>query len=296
MLDSRTAGDRHVSVIEAPATAIDYDECRYGRSRMRFRGPKRSLTGDYVAAIGGSQTFGKFVSVPFVDALEAQIDMPVVNLGAMQAGLTLIADDPDILSVASGARVTIVQILGAQNMSNRFYSVHPRRNDRFVGASQALKQLFPKTDFTEFHFVGHLVSTLAAVGGEPFELLVRELQTAWINRMRLILRATGSKTMLLWMADRAPDEAFDLTNPLDPHFVTREMLDDVAKDAGQVVEAVPGMTARLEGLAGKEFLPHEEHAAAAMPGPLFHSQVATRLADLLGKLNKKNAPARPARF
>lgn len=295
MFDSRISGDSQVSVIEAPKTAIDYDECRYGRSRMRFRGPKRSLKGDFVAAVGGSQTFGKFVSVPFVDALEAQIHIPVVNLGAMQAGLTLIADDPDILSIASGARVSIVQVLGAQNMSNRYYSDHPRRNDRFLEASPALKQLFPQMDFTEFHFVGHLVGALANVGGEPFEKMVRELRAAWVNRMRLILRSIDGNTILLWMADRRPDDAFDLTNPLDPHFVNRAMLDDVASHARHVVEAVSETTAQFEGLAGKEFLPHEAEAAAAMPGPLFHSQVATRLAERLGPIHKKNAPENPAR-
>lgn len=90
-----------------------------------FRGPKRPLYGSYFADIGSGQTYGKYVEVLLVDALEAQIGDPVVNLGVMQAGMTPTADNPDILPVTSNVRMTLVQILGAQNMPNFFYSVHP---------------------------------------------------------------------------------------------------------------------------------------------------------------------------
>ena len=266
-------------LIETPEPALDYDLCRYGASRVMFRGPKRAIDGAYVAVVGGSQTFGKFVEVPFVDALEAQIGEPVVNLGVMQAGLTLIAEDPDILRVASGARMTVVQVLGAQNMSNRFYSVHPRRNDRFVSASTSLKRLFPMIDFTEFHFVGHLLSALQDTGDPAFEAVVSELKTAWVSRMQWVLDTIGGEKVLLWMADRRPDGPSDQSNPLDPHFVDRDMLEDVSHSTAGLIEVVPGDLARSEGLIGKTYLEHERQAACVMPGPLCHSEVATRLAE-----------------
>ena len=33
--------------------------CRYGNSRLFFRGPKGNLSGRYHAFIGGTETFGK---------------------------------------------------------------------------------------------------------------------------------------------------------------------------------------------------------------------------------------------
>ena len=266
-------------LIETPQPALDYDLCRYGASRVMFRGPKRAIDGAYVAVVGGSQTFGKFVEVPFVDALEAQIGEPVVNLGVMQAGLTLIAEDPDILRVASGARMTVVQVLGAQNMSNRFYSVHPRRNDRFVSASTSLKRLFPMIDFSEFHFVGHLLSALHDTGDPAFEAVVSELKIAWVSRMQWVLDTIGGEKVLLWMADRRPDGPSDQSNPLDPHFVDRDMLEDVSQSTAGLIEVVPGDLARSEGLIGKTYLEDERQAACVMPGPLCHSEVATRLAE-----------------
>lgn len=283
-------GNRFVTRVEPSETALDYDLCSYGASRVAFRGPKRPLDAGYVAAIGGSQTFGKYVEVPFVDALETRLGQPVVNLGVMQAGLTLIAEDPDILPVATNARMTVVEVLGAQNMSNRFYSVHPRRNDRFVSASALLQRAFPDIDFTEFHFTGHLLTALADGEDTAFEKVISELKTAWTKRMDLILRTIPGEKVLLWMADRRPEDATQLGNPLDPHFVEREMLEAVSHQTAGIVEVVADDATLSEGHQGKIFFDSERQAAEAMPGPLFHSRTATALAGALrDPENKKRA-------
>lgn len=276
-----------MSYSETQQSALDYDFCTYGTSRVTFRGPKRCLDGPYVAVVGGSQAFGKFVAQPFADALEAQIGEPVVNLGVMQAGLTLIVDDPAILRTASNARMTVVEVLGAQNMSNRYFSVHPRRNDRLIAVSDGLKRLFPHVDFTEFHFVGHLLSSLKERDQGAFLLVNEELRTAWTSRMQLIVDRIQGEKVLLWMAWRRPEDPGDLSNPLDPHFVDREMLEALSHGTAGVIEVVADDTANSEGLVGKSFLDHEEQAAEAMPGPLFHSQVATRLADVIADPESK---------
>ena len=169
-----------MTLIEAPDSEFDYALCRYGASRVMFRGPKRRLNASYIADIGSGQAYGKYGEVLFVDALEAQIGEPVVNLGVMQAGLTPPADNPDILRVTSNPRMTLVQILGAQSMPNRVYSVHPRRNDRFVSASVTVQS--------------------------PLQSGVAELKIAWISRLRMILKSISGDTVLLWMAERRPED------------------------------------------------------------------------------------------
>jgi len=134
-----------------------------------FRGPKRPLYGSYFADIGSGRTYGKYVEVLLVDALEAQIGGPVVNLGVMQAGMTPSADNPDILPVTSKVRMTLVQILGAQNMPNCFYSVHPRRSDRFVSVSVTVHRLFHSVDFT-----GHLLGALADTAQSALQSVISE--------------------------------------------------------------------------------------------------------------------------
>ena len=127
-----------------------YDLCRYEGTKLSFRGPPKSFDVPYIAALGGSETFGPFVQAPYPTLLEEWLDQPVVNLGVRQAGVSLFAAEESLLDCASQADVAVLQVMGAGNMSNRLYSVHSRRNDRYLAVSPALKELFPEVDFTEF--------------------------------------------------------------------------------------------------------------------------------------------------
>lgn len=274
--------------------ALDYRPCRYGASRIAFRGPGRPLDGPFVALVGGSETYGKFVERPFAHLLEERIGEPVVNLGVMNAGLTLIREDPAILPIASAARLTVIQVLGAQNMSNRFYSVHPRRNDRFLGASARMKRLFPTLDFTEFHYTGHLLAALDGTGQPEFGQLLGELQDAWVARMRSILEDIGGDCVLLWMSERRPEDVAARAWSADPHFVTRDMLEALSPNIAGIVEVVAPASERTGGLSGKHYLPGEARAAAAMPGPGYHDRVARALAGAIAATcpEKEGRPGR----
>ena len=284
-------GGLDVTIDAKPKTAIDYRPCRYGASRLVFRGPPRALDGPYVATLGGSETFGKFVAHPYADLLEARLGEPVVNLGVMQAGLTLFLDDPGVLPVASGARMTVVQVLGAHNMSNRFYSVHRRRNDRFLKAAAPLRMLYPDLDFTEFHFTGHLMQCLEKGAPEAFEAVVEELKTAWVHRMKALLSAIRGERVLLWISDRRPEDTTDTTGDTDPLFVDRAMVEAVLPDTSGLIEVVASPEAREEGLDARSFLPGEEAAARALPGPLFHREVADALGRAIAQPSPIGEPA-----
>ena len=52
-------------------TSLDYLPCRYGRSKLLFRGPRRDLTAPYAAVLGGGETYGKYVARPFPALVEA---------------------------------------------------------------------------------------------------------------------------------------------------------------------------------------------------------------------------------
>ena len=261
--------------------AIDYQVCKYPGSRISFRGPRRPLDKPYVAIVGGSETFGKFVAAPFADLLERRLKEPVVNLGVMQAGLTLFLDDPAVLNIASCARLTIVQLFGAQNMSNRFYSVHPRRNDRFLSASDRLQSLYPDVDFTEFNFTGHLLLALEERHPGHFQQVIAELRTAWVHRMTTLLQSISGECLLLWMSDRAPDSPSNTSVADDPMFLDRSMIDRLLPHASGLVEVVASARAKGEGLDMRGYLPGEEAAALALPGPRFHAEAADALAEAI---------------
>ena len=128
------------------AGALDYYPCRYGKSKLLFRGPKRALDQPYIAALGGSETYGKFVQKPWTDLLEGEIGTPVVNFGYLNAGVDVFLNETEITKFTRGAQATVIQLTGAHNLSNRYYAVHPRRNDRFLRASQLMRSVFKEIE------------------------------------------------------------------------------------------------------------------------------------------------------
>ncbi len=256
--------------------ALDYFPCRYGSSRLMFRGPRRSLDRPYVAFLGGTETYGKYVLDPYPDLVEEEFGFGEVNLALVNAGIDVYLNDPDVLEVASRAEAVVVQIMGAQNLSNRFYTVHPRRNDRFLGATPALKSLFREVDFTEFNFTRHMIQGLMTVSPPRFEVVAEDLRTAWVSRMRdLLSHLPNERTMLFWIGrKRPPAEGQRVQLGPDPLFVTADMIAALKPRAGAYAEAVVAEAAKAEGLSGMIFAAMEAPAAGALPGPAAHRDMA----------------------
>ncbi|MFG6499858.1 DUF6473 family protein [Sulfitobacter sp. 1A13191] len=267
---------------------LDYLPCRYGTSKLMFRGPRRRLEAPYIAFLGGTETYGKFIEDPFPARVEAEIGKTCVNFGFPNAGIDAFAHDPFVAQAASQADVTVVQVMGAQNMTNRFYSVHRRRNDRFVGASALLQTIYREVDFSQFHFNRHMLTHLMQVSPERFEAVRAELQQAWMARMRLMLGQIQGRTLLLWLADRPP--VATAAQPLgelghDPLFVTREMLDAVAQHATAKIEVVTPKDPSAGPTAGMVVSEFEAQAASEMLGPMAHASAAAALTDALQSMS-----------
>lgn len=271
-------------------TALDYFPCRYGQSKLLFRGPRRKLEGAYAAAIGGTETYGKFVAEPYPVLLERTLGLPVVNFGYMNAGTDVFVGEPVVIDACRHAGVTVIQLTGAQNLSNRFYAVHPRRNDRFLRASTLMKTIFREVDFTEFHFTRHMLSVLKERSAEKFALLEDELKAAWIARMRNLLQKIGNRTVLLWITGAAgagPHGSGE--GPGDglghePLFVDAEMVAAIRPFAGDLVRITPSAAALGAGTEGMQFGPLDAPVAAAMPGPRVHAEIAGALAPAMRRL------------
>ena len=263
--------------------ALDYFPCRYGMSRLLFRGPKSKLDHPYLAFIGGTETYGRFIADPFVALVQKKTNLCCANFGYLNAGTDVLFGDPSIQDAVANADGTVVQIVGTQNMTNRFYTVHPRRNDRFVAPSAALKRLFPEVDFAEFHFNKHLLQTLRRVSVSRFEVVREELQASWVNRMQERLRKIQGKVFLLWFAEpeTAGSSRTDAGLGADPLFVTPAMIDDVRTHADRLGYVVSSPLAQREGLKGMFFDPFEAHIAREMPGVRAHTEAAEAIVGAL---------------
>ena len=270
---------------------LDYAPVRYGGSRISFRGPQKDLSGPYVAFLGGSETFGKYVEAPFPDLVEKKLGMTCVNLGFLNAGIDAFLHEAEVLGLAGGAEVTVIQVMGAQNMSNRFYRVHPRRNDRFLEASNQMQSVFREVDFTEYNFTRHMLLDIAATAGDRFSFISAELRSAWTQRMLQLLDALPGRKVLLWFANHVPPQDASGPPAEDPWFVDKGMIDSLRDHVSGVVEICPSRLAQDAGAKGKVFAPKEWSAAQHHFGPLAHVEASDALVAALAPLiNQKQSP------
>lgn len=260
------------------AGALSGGTCCYAGSRLAVRGPKRDLTQPYVAFLGGTEFFGRFVETPISQVSESLLQIPCVNFSAVNAGLDTFATDEALLTLACEAELTVLQVLGAQNISNRYYRVHPRRNDRFLQAQAPLKQLFPEVDYTEFHFNKHLLTTLQALSQERFDQVRTHLQECWVERMQQVISALDGRVLLL-------HASYKLTNSgafgQEPVLVDRKMLKALQAQVLGLVEvttATAGQVGDFDGMVmGELDLPAAQHVL----GPQEHARIGCVLAEKL---------------
>ncbi|MCA0873977.1 DUF6473 family protein [Seohaeicola saemankumensis] len=259
-------------------TASGAMPCRYGQSKLRVRGPKRSPEGPYFAVLGGSETYGRFVTRPFADLIETTLGQTCVNLGSINTGLDSVVNDPDILQVAAQADMAVMQLPGAQDMSNRFYRVHPRRNDRFLEPTPLLRSIFRDVDFTEFHFNRHLLDSLQRLSPDRFSTIRRELQNLWLTRMHLLIEALDGRVILLWLryTDQGPGKA-----DTGPYLVTADMVRSLAGKVEAIVDVPVQEAATTQELDQMDYGPLQAPAAAHSIGPQSHARIARRLCRVL---------------
>lgn len=273
-------------------TGLDYQPCEYPGSKLLFRGPARSLQGEYVAFLGGTDTYGKFIEHPFPALVERAIGLPCVNFGWSNAGVDVFLNDPGVLQAAQNARAVVLQMPCAQNMSNAYYRVHPRRNDRFLGPTERMRGDFPDVDFTQFHFTRHLLVHLHRRSPVKFRQLRRELQRSYVRRLRELLAQMSRDTILLWLSRRRAAEHYDsLDLAHDPSFVSDKMIGALKETGARFVEVCASPAALAAGTDGMIFAKVEESAAAELLGPMAHAEAAGALSEVLAVLTQKERPA-----
>lgn len=206
----------------------EVDLYRFGRSKQVFRGPKPSLAEPYFSFIGGSEPFGKFVMEPFPRIVEGKVGRTCVNFGSPGAGPGFFLKDPVLLEACSSSLVCVVQVMGAAPLSNRMYSVFPRRNMRLRGVSDTLKSLYPKLDFSGFRYVSSMLRKLQEVDADAYQVVLTEQRSAWLARMLELLEDIEAPKILLWLD-------VDGANEMDKA-VTPEMVGILTKHADSLLK------------------------------------------------------------
>jgi hypothetical protein len=266
---------------------LAYAPCRYGTSKLWFRGPAQALDRPYCAFIGSTATYGKYIPMPFPALAAQETGRVCVNLGCVNGGVDAYIHDPQIMDICRRADMTVVQVMGANNLSNRFYSVHQRRNDRFLRASTILHAIYADVDFAEFTFTRHLLSHLHAISPERFDIVVHELRKAWVARMQMMLGLIGPQAVLLWFSADPLNDAPWSDQPrhlqADPLFVTAHMIDLLRPMVQGVIVVTPSDAALAAGEQGMCVPLAEIDAAAHLLGPACHAEAALAIAPWIAR-------------
>ena len=265
-------------------TALDYFPCHYGASKLVFRGPRRDLEAPYVAFIGGTQTFGKFIEQPFPLKVEHLTGVPSVNFGQVNAGLDVFVKDAFVQEAARAARVTVLEVLGAANLSNRLYTVHPRRNDRFLRASTELQKLYPEIDFSQFNFTQHMLLHLYLRDEGRFATVRRSLQPVWTRRMRQLIGRLGAQVVLIRVAATDLDTQRPAGASGGPALITDAMLERLSGTVSAIVNVRYQCEKNSGPVDGMAFGMLEAGAARAVAPPEAHTTAAQALRPVLDRL------------
>ncbi len=261
--------------------ALDYEYVSYENSRLQFRGPSPDFSKPYYAFLGGAETFGKYMPSPYPALVSSALNMQGLNLGCVNAGPDAFLSEPVVCDLCNAAETVFVQIPGAQNLSNRFYRVHPRRNDRFVTATGLLRSVFREIDFTEFSFNGHLLRSLHRTSNDRFRVVQAELQSTWVAQMRKLLSRIKSPKVLVWFARHSPDDANLDAFDQDPLFVTREMIDELSIYVSDYCEIPFQSSAKGFDDRGLVFHPVDKPMTKTLMGQAAHMNAADHLIDAL---------------
>ncbi len=262
--------------------ALDYLPCRYGTSKLTFRGPRRASEEPYVAFLGGAANFGKFIEQPFPLLVEHLTGVTSVNFGQINAGIDVFAKDLTILDAARSAQVTVVEVLGAVNMNNRFYSVHPRRNDRFLHALPDLKQFYCDADFTQFSFTQHMLRHLYLHDATRFKQMHQMLKKTWVRRMRHLLAQLSSEVVLVRIGGADAGGDWPVGSGAAATLADDDMVDRLGPLLGAIIDVPSDSTGSC--FLGMGFSMIEENAAKAVPSPQVHAEVARALYPVLDRL------------
>ncbi len=266
-------------------TGLDYTPCSYGVSRLFFRGPKRNLDNDYIAFLGGTDVYGRFIESPLSDLVEKRLGKTCVNLGIPNVSVDAYLNDSSVLNICRSAQVTVFQITGAQNLTNRFYRVHPRRNDRFLQATSVLRAIYGDVDFTDFNFTRHMLKALYEKSPERFDIIRSELQKIWLERMSMFVSQIRGRVILFWWQNDLPpvdyEGGLDELFAGDALFVTREMIETLRASVGDIVYLRPSSRAKLSGTRQMVAPLMNREAAKEQLSVLAHREAADALSPLL---------------
>ncbi|WP_254439341.1 DUF6473 family protein [Ruegeria arenilitoris] len=258
-----------------------HEVCQYDGSRLWFWGARRVLDQPYMVCAGGDEAFGRFVERPFATLLEERTDRRVLNLGCLFSGVDALCLDSGLFDLLKRSELCVLQVPGLLGQTNHFYRVHPRRNDRFLEPTADLAGLYPEIDFTEVHFVRHLMTCLQRFPDARVEVVLDELRRNWIRQVSALLQRLDVPVILLRLQVLRDPGGADHPEP----DVTDAMIEEVLPFCAQCVDVTTQVCGQPDEIEDMLFGTLHQPMAEHMIGPAAHRAIAAALVGPIQNLN-----------
>lgn len=272
---------------QADFEIIDYAYQPLPGAGVLVRGPvpKDLDKGGYLACVGGAQTLGRFIEAPYPQLLGEALGREVLNLGH-GGGKPLYFSQPEIIEYLNRADLAVIQVMTARSVGNAYFEPASIKNSflRERGASPQSESKFAD------HAYGELLKE------KPREWiieLIEETRANWLREMRALLQAVRVPTILFWFSDRQPEyqPGFESAQELMgdyPHFINREMIEELQTSADLYVEYVGNtglpqpLRSRFDGspvaLFPRKPCPSDN---TYYPSPQMHAEAASALLEAI---------------
>ena len=227
-----------------------------------------------MACVGGDETYGRFVERPFAAILEEKLDRRCLNLGSLFCGVEALCSDAGLFKLLNRAELCVLQAPGILSQTNHFYRVHPRRNDRVLTPTSGLIDLYPEVDFTDVHFVHHMMSRLHSHQDARFEIVVDELRRNWVRQISGLLHRLEVPVILLGL--RVVHHK-DRDHQKERTVVTPEMFEALRPLCADLIEVSTAVSGQSDALEDMLFGTLQQPMAEHMIGPAAHKTIADAL-------------------
>lgn len=215
---------------------VDYRIERLNGTEFLVRGPIPDLAGDFIVFLGAAQTFGRFCTKPFPALVGEFLELPILNLGFIGAGPGFFLENEVLIEIANKAKFIVVQVMSARSVSAHPFSVDPFNNGVLINTLTGERKL-ADLQFNDF--------LLRESKQAALELRER-FRSEYLFKMKSLLQKLKSpKALLLISNNKHPDiETKDFGTDVHsftsgfPHFVTNQMLVNLATYADYYIEAI----------------------------------------------------------
>jgi hypothetical protein len=183
-------------------SVIDYQ--LYNFNDLQLRGPKSSSE-NFIAYIGGAQTFGRFCQHPFPSIVGSRLNVGTLNFGRGGAGPAYFANSDMILNSVNQAKVAVIQIMSGRSVNNSvFFSL----NHTGYGV-----RLIDGKEMKAIHVYKELANGRDPRGKDVdfIKNLVSESRQIYVDQMISLLKKIKPPKILLWLSVRHPkyEENYD---------------------------------------------------------------------------------------